>query len=134
MHHQQLQPFRLCRSQHVKQILINLISNALKFTEIGTIQVACELENNKLKFYVRDTGVGIPKDRQQAIFERFVQADISDKRAYQGAGLGLSITKAFVEMLGGKIWVESEVHVGSVFHFTIPAVTFGQAFMGNIFS
>jgi CheY-like chemotaxis protein len=69
---------------------------------------------------VKDTGIGIPKDRQEAIFERFVQADIADKMAYQGAGLGLSITKAYIEMLGGKIWVESEVGVGSTFYFTLP--------------
>jgi len=73
-----------------------------------------------LQFYVKDQGIGIPKERQEAIFERFIQADISDKRAFQGAGLGLSITKAYVEMLGGKIWVESEVGKGSIFYFTLP--------------
>ena len=73
-----------------------------------------------LEFFVKDTGIGIPKDRQEAIFERFVQADIGDKRAFQGAGLGLSISKAYVEMLGGKIWVESEEGKGSTFYFTIP--------------
>ena len=69
---------------------------------------------------MKDTGIGIPKDRQSAIFERFVQADISDKMARQGAGLGLSISKAYVEMLGGKIWVESEEGIGSTFYFTLP--------------
>ncbi|NQU33148.1 MAG: response regulator [Bacteroidetes bacterium] len=73
-----------------------------------------------LEFYVKDTGIGIPKDRQEAIFERFVQADIEDKLAWQGSGLGLSISKAFVEMLGGRIWVESEVGKGSTFYFTLP--------------
>jgi PAS domain S-box-containing protein len=73
-----------------------------------------------LQFYVKDCGIGIPKDRQDAIFERFVQADIGDKRAFQGAGLGLSITKAYVEMLGGKIWVDSEEGKGSIFYFTVP--------------
>jgi CheY-like chemotaxis protein len=72
------------------------------------------------EFYVKDTGIGIPKDRQSAIFERFIQADISDKMARQGAGLGLSISKAYVEMLGGKIWVESEEGIGSTFYFTLP--------------
>ena len=108
--------------EKVYAILTNLIKNAIKFTDTGVVEVEYFCKDKDFEFLVRDTGVGIPKDRQQAIFERFVQADISDKRAYQGAGLGLSITKAFVEMLGGKIWVESEVHVGSVFHFTIPAV------------
>jgi CheY-like chemotaxis protein len=69
---------------------------------------------------VKDTGIGIPENRQEAIFERFIQADIADKMAYQGAGLGLSITKAYVEMLGGKIWVKSEVGIGSRFYFTLP--------------
>jgi CheY-like chemotaxis protein len=69
---------------------------------------------------VKDTGLGIQKDRQEAIFERFIQADIADKMANQGAGLGLSITKAYVEMLGGKIWVESDLGIGSMFYFTLP--------------
>jgi len=80
-----------------------------------------------LEFYVKDTGIGIPLDRQEAIFERFVQADIEDKMAQQGAGLGLSISKAYVEMFGGKIWVESEEENltagrtgGSTFYFTLP--------------
>lgn len=72
---------------------------------------------------MKDTGIGIPKDRQEAIFERFIQADISDKMALQGAGLGLSISKAYVEMLGGKIWLESETGKGSTFYFTIPYIS-----------
>ncbi|MEI7660845.1 MAG: response regulator [Bacteroidota bacterium] len=71
---------------------------------------------------MKDTGIGIPKARQEAIFDRFIQADISDKRAFQGAGLGLSISKAYVEMLGGKIRVESEEGAGSAFYFTIPFI------------
>jgi len=73
-----------------------------------------------LEFYIKDTGYGIPADRQQAIFDRFVQADIADIRAYQGAGLGLSITKAYVEMLGGTIGLKSKLGQGSEFYFTIP--------------
>ena len=73
-----------------------------------------------LQFYVKDTGIGIPKNRQEAIFERFIQADITDMQARQGAGLGLSIAKAYVEMIGGKIWVESEAGIGSTFYFTLP--------------
>jgi CheY-like chemotaxis protein len=69
---------------------------------------------------VKDTGIGIPKNRQSAIFERFIQADISHKMAYQGAGLGLSISKSFIEMLGGTIWVESEEGIGSTFYFSLP--------------
>jgi len=73
-----------------------------------------------LEFYIKDTGIGVARDRQKAIFERFIQADIADKQATQGAGLGLSITKAYIEMLGGKIWIESTEGEGSTFYFTIP--------------
>jgi hypothetical protein len=73
-----------------------------------------------LQFYVKDTGIGIPKDKLEVIFKRFIQVDIFDKMAKQGAGLGLAISKAYVELLGGKIWVESHVNVGSTFYFTIP--------------
>ena len=111
-------------------ILTNLVKNAIKFTEHGSIELGCELatnpeiadqnRNSEIQFFVSDTGIGIPKDRQQAIFDRFIQADIADKQAYQGAGLGLSISKAYVELLGGKIWVESEEGKGSSFYFSIP--------------
>jgi hypothetical protein len=73
-----------------------------------------------LQFFVKDTGIGIPIHRQEAIFERFIQADILDIHARQGAGLGLAISKAYIEMLGGKIWVESEEGKGSTFYFTLP--------------
>jgi hypothetical protein len=69
---------------------------------------------------VKDTGIGIPTDRKQTIFDRFIRADVLDKNAFQGSGLGLSISKAYVEMLGGQIWVESEVGIGSTFYFTLP--------------
>ena len=101
-------------------ILTNLVKNAIKYTENGTIEFGCFKKGDFLEFYVKDTGIGIPKDRQEAIFERFIQADIADKMARQGAGLGLSISKAYVEMLGGKIWVESEEGIGSTFYFTLP--------------
>lgn len=105
-------------------ILTNLVKNAIKFTRNGFIEFGYVLKKENdpkmLEFFVKDTGMGIPKERQNAIFERFIQADISDKMALQGAGLGLSITKAYVEKLGGEIWVESEVGKGSVFYFTIP--------------
>jgi len=114
-------------------ILTNLIKNAIKYTNKGSIEFGYDVVETHgraslqctafLQFYVKDTGIGIPKDRQEAVFERFIQADISDKHAYQGAGLGLSISRAYVEMLGGKIWVESEVGKGSVFYFTIPVNT-----------
>jgi signal transduction histidine kinase/CheY-like chemotaxis protein len=104
-------------------ILTNLVKNAVKYTEEGTIELGCFRKGNYIEFYVKDTGIGIPKDRQEAIFERFIQADISDKMARQGAGLGLSISKAYIEMLGGKIRVESEEGQGSKFYFTLPLTT-----------
>jgi PAS domain S-box-containing protein len=101
-------------------ILTNLVKNAIKFTETGSIDIGYTLKGEFLEFYVKDTGVGIDKEKQVAIFERFIQADNSDSRAYEGSGLGLSISKAFVEMLGGKLWVDSEKGKGSVFYFAIP--------------
>jgi hypothetical protein len=105
-------------------ILTNLIKNAIKFTNEGSIEFGYHLIKDngtgKLEFYVKDTGIGIPADRQEAIFERFIQADISNLMVLQGTGLGLSITKAYVEILGGNIWVESKEDVGSTFYFTIP--------------
>jgi PAS domain S-box-containing protein len=101
-------------------ILNNLIKNAIKFTDQGSIKVGCSKKDNFLEFYVCDTGIGIPASRKEAIFDRFVQADIGDRRAFQGSGLGLSISKANVEMLGGTIWVESEQHKGSTFYFRLP--------------
>jgi signal transduction histidine kinase len=108
-------------------ILTNLVKNAIKYTKEGSIEFGYLLKRDneavELEFYVKDTGIGIPKDRQDAIFERFIQADIADKMAYQGAGLGLAITKAYVEMLGGRIWVESNEGSGSIFYFTLPYST-----------
>jgi CheY-like chemotaxis protein len=105
----------------VQGILTNLIKNALKFTRQGSIDFGYVRKDKQLEFYVKDTGMGIPKDRQEAIFERFIQADIEDKMALQGTGLGLSIVKAHVELLGGKIWMEySEPGKGSEFRFTLP--------------
>ena len=105
-------------------ILTNLIKNAIKYTPEGSIEFGYYVVESRLipslQFYVKDTGIGIPNDRQNAIFERFIQADIMDKMARQGAGLGLAISKAYVEMLGGKIWVESEEGKGSTFYFTLP--------------
>jgi hypothetical protein len=105
-------------------ILTNLIKNAIKFTNEGSIEFGYHLKKDngtaRLEFYVKDTGVGIPTDRQEAIFERFIQADISNLKVLQGTGLGLAITKAYVEILGGKIWIKSEEGIGSTFYFTTP--------------
>ncbi len=106
----------------LSSVLVNLLKNALKYTEKGSVELGCNLNKPKkeLVFFVKDTGIGIPKDRQFAIFERFVQADIEDKMAKQGAGLGLAIARAYVEMMKGEMWLESEEGVGSVFYFKIP--------------
>jgi len=105
-------------------ILTNLVKNSIKYTSKGFIEFGCDIvENGRglfLQYFVKDTGIGIPKNRHDAIFERFIQVDVVDKMARQGAGLGLAISKAYVEMLGGKIWIESEEGKGSTFWFTIP--------------
>jgi signal transduction histidine kinase len=123
--------------EKIYAILTNLVKNAIKYSESGYIEIGCNLktiesktipttgqseriEIEELEFYVKDTGIGIAQNRQIAVFERFIQADSSDKRAFQGAGLGLSISKGYAELLGGKMWMESESGKGSVFYFTIP--------------
>ena len=106
--------------EKINAILTNLVKNAIKYSDNGTIELGYKKKNDYLEFYVKDTGIGIIDTQLDTIFDRFVQADISDTRAYQGAGLGLTITKAYIEILGGKIWVESVVDKGSVFYFTIP--------------
>lgn len=104
------------------EVLSNLIKNAIKYTHVGTIEFGYKLIPPLIEFYVKDTGIGIAKERQDAIFDRFVQADLNLTRSYEGAGLGLSIAKAYVEMLGGEIRVESETNKGSRFSFTLPGI------------
>ncbi|MBI9041937.1 response regulator [Lutibacter sp.] len=107
-------------SEKTYAILLNLIKNAIKFTHNGKVEFGCILKENQLEFYVSDTGIGIPVERQRFVFDRFVQADIEDKELYGGSGLGLAISKSYVEMLGGKIWLISTEGVGSKFNFTLP--------------
>jgi PAS domain S-box-containing protein len=105
----------------LKQILINLIGNAFKFTEKGEIQAGCKFDNdNRLLFYVSDTGIGIPSDKQNFIFERFAQLQQIPGHLYGGTGLGLSIVKGLINLLGGKIWLESELGKGTSFYFSFP--------------
>ena len=106
----------------VNQILTNLLSNALKFTHEGYVEFGYKMKHpeEQLEFYVKDTGIGIKAVHLDAIFERFRQADLSTSRVYGGTGLGLAISKSFVELLGGRIWVDSVVGEGSTFYFTIP--------------
>lgn len=108
----------------LRQVLLNLLGNAIKFTDEGSVDVHVEVESRDerttcLRFSVRDTGPGIPADKQQLIFESFRQADGSTTRKHGGTGLGLSISRHLVEMMGGKIWVESQLGAGSTFCFTV---------------
>src|SRR5450759_4494695 len=98
----------------------NMVKNAIKFTFEGSIEFGYEKKGEYLEFFAKDTGVGISQNQKELIFERFRQGSESINRKYEGSGLGLSIAKSYVEMLGGEIWVESEEGKGSTFYFTIP--------------
>jgi len=102
------------------QILTNLVGNALKYTRKGKVEFSCSRIKNELYFVIEDTGIGIPKEMHHKIFDRFWQVDSTVTREYGGTGLGLSITRAYVELMGGKIWLDSEPGKGSIFYFTIP--------------
>ena len=109
----------------LRQILVNLVSNAVKFTAAGEVVLTVQPfsggdENPRIHFVVRDTGCGIPADRLDRLFQSFSQVDASTTRKYGGTGLGLAISKRLTELMGGSIWVQSEVGTGSAFQFTIP--------------
>jgi signal transduction histidine kinase len=107
--------------KRITQCLLNLAGNAMKFTPPkGHIEIRVELQGNTLLYCVSDTGIGIPLDQLENIFAEFRQADTTVAQEFGGTGLGLSITKKFVEMHGGRIWVESEPGKGSKFFFSIP--------------
>ena len=117
-------PLILADEDRLQQILFNLVGNAAKFTETGYVRVSGNEKNGKIRISVADTGIGIPKNKREAIFQAFEQADGSISREFAGTGLGLSISKHLVELHGGKMWVESEMGKGSTFYFTLPiAVT-----------
>jgi CheY-like chemotaxis protein len=108
----------------LRQILLHLLDNAVKFTVAGSIELNTQLEKwhdqtATLHFAVKDTGVGIPADKVEVIFEAFRQADGSNTRRFGGTGLGLAISSRLVPLMGGRIWVESQPHQGSIFHFTV---------------
>ncbi|MFP4366846.1 MAG: PAS domain S-box protein [Bacteroidales bacterium] len=105
-----------------RQIFSNLLSNAIKFTKKGKVEFGYKIKNNKITFYVRDTGIGIEEDKQQIIFERFRQVEFNYMKNFGGTGLGLAITQNLVKLLGGKIMVESKKGKGSVFRFTLPFI------------
>ncbi len=111
-------------SVRLRQVLVNLVGNAIKFTPHGQVAINVHLDSttgggSQLRFSVADTGFGIPKHQQERIFQPFIQADGSSTRSYGGTGLGLAITSQLVALMGGRVWLESEVGRGSTFHFTI---------------
>ena len=103
------------------KVLRNLVGNALKFTSEGRVEWGYYMKDDHISFYVADTGIGIPEERQPDVFIRFYQGDDTAKRSYGGTGLGLAISKAYIELMGGKIWFTSRPGEGSIFRFTIPA-------------
>jgi len=107
-------------SRRLAQCLMNLAGNAIKFTRAGRVEIGVELAGDELVFRVADTGIGIPKEELENVFAEFRQVDTTVTREFGGTGLGLSITKKFVEMHGGRIWVESETGKGSTFLFAVP--------------
>ncbi len=120
----------------LRQVLTNILSNAIKFTEHGEVSLSVSAKTNDdnkyiIKFAIRDTGIGIPPERIQAVFEPFTQADPSTTRKFGGTGLGLTITKRFVELMGGTIHVESTVGKGSIFYFTIKADPYDESKANN---
>ena len=107
-------------SYKLNSILTNLIKNALKFTEKGSIKVGYSITEKMALFYISDTGIGIENEKQKAIFDSFVQADTSHSSRFEGSGLGLSISSQYTKMLGGEIWLESKINKGSTFYVNIP--------------
>jgi signal transduction histidine kinase len=105
----------------LKQVLINLIDNAIKFTQRGFVEYGYEVRRSELLFYVKDSGIGIPEEEREKIFRNFSKVEHNKERFYQGVGLGLALNKKILELLSGKIWLESEVGKGSTFWFTIPS-------------
>jgi CheY-like chemotaxis protein len=111
----------ICDRQKLHQILTNLIGNAIKFTLSGEVEFGYTVdENEKIGFFIKDTGIGIPEDKIELIFNRFTQVDQSLTRPFGGSGLGLAISKGFVEIMNGKIWAERRPGGGSCFKFEIP--------------
>ncbi|MFW5886458.1 MAG: 7TM diverse intracellular signaling domain-containing protein [Bacteroidota bacterium] len=106
----------------IKQVLSNLLNNSFKFTEKGKVELGVQIKNQNILFYVKDTGIGIEKDKLHLIFNRFHKIEDDKTKLYRGTGLGLAISERLVSLLGGNLWVESEPRKGSIFYFTIPFV------------
>jgi signal transduction histidine kinase len=104
------------------KIVHQLVDNAVKFTPHGSILIGYEMINDEIKFFIKDTGIGISEENKMHIFENFIQEDSNTTRGYEGSGLGLPIASKFIQILDGKIWLESEKSKGSTFHFSIPSM------------
>lgn len=127
-----IENLKIITDQHrLKQIFVNLIGNAIKFTSSGCIETGIELWGSTLVCYVKDTGIGIAAEDQAVIFDRYRQSGKQKEFDVKGTGLGLAISKALVELMGGNIWLESELEKGSVFYFTIPYKTQNTTAMMN---
>lgn len=110
----------------INQVMVNLLDNAIKFTHQGKVSFGFKKEEAFLHFFVADTGIGIDPQYVDALFERFFKVEDDQKKLYRGTGIGLYLSKKVVELMGGKIWVDSKLHKGSVFHFTLPATGFRE--------
>jgi signal transduction histidine kinase len=110
-------------NRRLTQCLMNLAGNAIKFTRQGRVEIGVKLVGDDLVYHVADTGIGIPKEELENVFGEFRQVDSTVTREFGGTGLGLSITKKFVEMHGGRVWVESEYGKGCTFYFAVPVRT-----------
>lgn len=106
--------------EKLTSVLTNLLINAITYTDEGYVELGYRVLVSELEFYIRDTGVGIEESKQQEIFERFVQINMSYTKTHDGAGLGLSIVKSYVRLLGGRVWLKSSPGAGSTFYFTVP--------------
>jgi PAS domain S-box-containing protein len=120
--------FILADETKLTQILTNIINNALKFTSEGIVEFGYIIKERMIEFYVTDTGPGIPQNMYSEVFKRFRQLDLNEDKKHGGSGLGLSISKAYVELLGGTIWIESEINKGSTFYFNIPYIQANDVF------
>ena len=107
----------------IEKVLGHLLDNAVKFTREGTINLGYEFKDDHLLFFVKDTGIGIPSGKEEVIFDLFRQVESYTTREFGGNGLGLALARKYLDVLGGKIWVESKYHEGSEFYFTVPLLS-----------
>ena len=106
--------------RYIKRVLRNLVENAVKYTEHGGVSVRAESSGDEIRFSVADTGIGIPEEELQRIFERFYRVDKDRARSSGGSGIGLAIVKHIVQLHGGSVWAESQLGMGTAVFFTIP--------------